>query len=162
MATEKNFQSTDPAAPADARNVIWQVDPTAAGTDASTGQPYFDTSAYMPDMVGDTGSGGSDGLVPAPPSGSAAAQKFLKADGTWAVPAGGGGSGFVQETLAGTLNGINKIFTSTFAPNPPASAIAYLNGVEQDQTRWITLSGSTWTFTVAPKATDFIRAIYTH
>lgn len=86
MATEKNFQATDPAAPAGARNVTWQVDGTAAGTDATTGQSYFNTSAYMTDMVGDSGSGGADGLVPAPPAGSAAAGKFLKADGTFAVP----------------------------------------------------------------------------
>jgi hypothetical protein len=38
-------------------------------------------------MVGDTGSGGAAGIVPAPPAGSAAAGKFLKADGTFAVPA---------------------------------------------------------------------------
>jgi hypothetical protein len=42
----------------------------------------------VPAMVGDTGSGGSAGLVPAPPAGSAAAGKFLKADGTFAVPPG--------------------------------------------------------------------------
>jgi len=40
-------------------------------------------------MVGDSGSGGTAGLVPAAPSGSAAAGKFLKADGTFAVPPGG-------------------------------------------------------------------------
>ena len=43
-------------------------------------------------MVGDTGSGGVAGSVPAPGAGTAAAGKFLKADGTWAVPAGGSGS----------------------------------------------------------------------
>jgi hypothetical protein len=35
-------------------------------------------------MVGDSGSGGTKGLVPAPASGDAAARKFLMADGTWA------------------------------------------------------------------------------
>jgi hypothetical protein len=41
-------------------------------------------------MVGDTGSGGTHGLVPAPGAGDAAALKFLKADGTWeSVPASG-------------------------------------------------------------------------
>lgn len=39
-------------------------------------------------MVGDSGSGGTKGLVPAPASGDAAAGKFLKADGTFAVPPG--------------------------------------------------------------------------
>ena len=42
------------------------------------------------DMVGDSGSGGVEGLVPAPAAGDAAASKFLKADGSWAVPSGGG------------------------------------------------------------------------
>lgn len=36
-------------------------------------------------MVGDSGSGGTKGLVPAPGAGDAAANKFLKADATWAA-----------------------------------------------------------------------------
>lgn len=54
-------------------------------------------------MVGDSGSGGTKGLVPAPAAGDAAAAKFLKADGTWAAPSGGGSS---------TLNN----FAATTAP----------------------------------------------
>jgi hypothetical protein len=50
MATEKNFQATDPTAPAGAINGVWQVDPTASGTDATTGQSYFDTSVYGPNV----------------------------------------------------------------------------------------------------------------
>src|SRR3954468_22471552 len=41
-------------------------------------------------FTGDSGSGGAKGAVPAPASGDAAAGKFLKADATWAVPAGSG------------------------------------------------------------------------
>lgn len=41
-------------------------------------------------FVGDSGSGGTKGLVPAPASGDAAANKFLKADGTFAAPSGSG------------------------------------------------------------------------
>lgn len=37
-------------------------------------------------FIGDTGFGGYIGAVPAPAAGDAAAGKFLKADGTWAVP----------------------------------------------------------------------------
>ena len=48
-------------------------------------------TAELNAMVGDTGSGGTKGLVPAPAAGDAAAGKFLKADGSYAVPAGGGG-----------------------------------------------------------------------
>lgn len=49
-------------------------------------------------MVGDSGAGGTKGAVPAPAAGDAAAGKFLKADGTWAVPSGGGGSGWSTGT----------------------------------------------------------------
>lgn len=40
----------------------------------------------VPEFVGDTGTGGIAGLVPAPAAGDTAADKFLKADKTWAVP----------------------------------------------------------------------------
>lgn len=49
-------------------------------------------AADLPAMVGDSGSGGTKGAAPAPGTGDAAAGKFLKADGTWAVPSGGSGS----------------------------------------------------------------------
>jgi len=45
------------------------------------------TTAILNAMVGDSGSGGTKGLAPAPASGDTAAGKFLKANGTWAVPA---------------------------------------------------------------------------
>lgn len=50
-------------------------------------------TAELNAVVGDSGSGGTKGLVPAPGSGDAAAGKFLKADGTFAVPATGGTGG---------------------------------------------------------------------
>ena len=46
-------------------------------------------TALLDAMVGDAGSGGAKGLVPAPATGDAT--KFLKGDGTWGMPAGGGG-----------------------------------------------------------------------
>lgn len=42
------------------------------------------------DFVGDSGSGGTKGLVPAPSAGDST--KYLKGDGTWGTVAGGGGS----------------------------------------------------------------------
>lgn len=71
----------------------------AAGTykmrvTASTGDPEDATAAQatagLNAMVGDSGSGGTKGLVPAPAAGDAAAGKFLKADGTWVAPSSGG------------------------------------------------------------------------
>lgn len=47
------------------------------------------TTKYIDNFVGDSGSGGVSGLVPAPAAGDASAGKFLKADGTWAVAGGG-------------------------------------------------------------------------
>lgn len=47
-------------------------------------------AATLPAVVGDSGAGGTKGLVPAPGAGDAAAGKFLKADGTFAVPPGAG------------------------------------------------------------------------
>lgn len=43
-------------------------------------------ATIIPAVVGDAGSGGVKGLVPAPAAGDAAAEKYLNADGTWGVP----------------------------------------------------------------------------
>lgn len=56
-------------------------------------------AADLPAMVGDSGTGGTKGAVPAPAAGDAAAAKFLKADGTWAVPAGGSGSSHFHDPV---------------------------------------------------------------
>lgn len=53
--------------------------------------PVFASSFYsftISNFIGDSGAGGVKGLVPAPAAGDAAAGKFLKADGTWAVAGG--------------------------------------------------------------------------
>lgn len=65
---------------------------TTAGTGAPEDLTGAQATALLSAMVGDSGSGGTKGLVPAPASGDAAAGKFLKADGTWSAPAGGGSS----------------------------------------------------------------------
>lgn len=78
-----------PAPPAGKTNIKWQADPP--------GTTPREVSAYMPLLVGDgvgspPTSGGVSGAVPAPAIGDAAAGKFLKADATWAVPPGSGGT----------------------------------------------------------------------
>jgi hypothetical protein len=65
---------------------------------------------------GDTGSGGSQGLVPPPPAGAAAAAKFLKADSTWAVATVSG--------LGSALQAGNNLTDV----NSPATALANLSG----------------------------------
>lgn len=77
----------------------------------STGAPEDATAteatALLDAMVGDSGSGGTKGLVPAPGSGDAAAGKFLKADGAWTVVTGFiPTSAFVSQWGGGALGAI--------------------------------------------------------
>lgn len=62
--------------------------PTVKGRSSSTGAPQdlsmSTLSGMLPVVIADTGSGGTQGLVPAPTSGSSAAKKFLRADASWA------------------------------------------------------------------------------
>jgi hypothetical protein len=56
-------------------------------------------------MVGDSGSGGVKGLVPAPAPGAAAVGQYLKADGTWSVPPGSGIAQLTGDITAGPGSG---------------------------------------------------------
>ncbi len=58
---------------------------TTSGTSDPEDLTATQATAMLNAMVGDSGSGGTKGLVPAPAAGDTAASKFLKADGTWAV-----------------------------------------------------------------------------
>ena len=81
LAITINRNSTTPAPPSGRQNIVFADD---------GGSPTVNFSATDPLMVGDSGSGGTAGNVPAPPAGSAAANKMLRADGTWAVPTAAG------------------------------------------------------------------------
>lgn len=61
---------------------------TTAGTGNPEDMTATQSTALLNNMVGDSGSGGTKGLAPAPGAGDAAAGKFLKADATYAVPPG--------------------------------------------------------------------------
>jgi hypothetical protein len=85
------------------------TDGNPAVFDGATGKiikerTFTQFTASLIAMVGDSGSGGIKGLVPAPAIGDAAAVKFLKADGTWAVPAGTGAftAASTTDVLTGT------------------------------------------------------------
>jgi hypothetical protein len=58
---------------------------TTAGTGEVERLTAAQAAAMLPALVGDAGSGGTKGLVPAPAAGDAAAGKVLKADGTWGL-----------------------------------------------------------------------------
>lgn len=62
--------------------------------------------SLLTNFVGDTGSGGTAGLVPAPAVGDAAAGKVLKADGTWA-------SGRLSVQAASGVNLFNTVYHAT-------------------------------------------------
>lgn len=66
--------------------------------------------SVLPALVGDSGSGGTAGIVPAPGVGDAAAGKYLAADGSWATPAGSGnvaGPGTSTDNALALFDGVN-------------------------------------------------------
>lgn len=75
---------------------------TTAGTGVPEDLTAGQATALLNAMVGDSGSGGTKGLVPAPAAGDAAALKFLKADSTWAAPTSGPTNGTAVATTSGT------------------------------------------------------------
>lgn len=68
----------------------------------------------MPTFVGDSGSGGIKGAVPAPAAGDAAAGKFLSADGTFDTPGGTGASTSNQYLVLSAAGDLTqqRIFTA--------------------------------------------------
>jgi hypothetical protein len=82
-----------------------------AGTGPPTDLTATQATAILNAVVGDSGSGGTKGLVPAPAAGDAAAGRFLKADGTFAVPPSG--SGDVVGPASATDNAVARYNTTT-------------------------------------------------
>lgn len=65
-----------------------------------------------------------------------------------------------NETPAGTLDGVNAVFTLANTPAPTVAIRLYVNGVRQLQGTNFTLAGNTITFTTAPLSTDILRSFY--
>jgi hypothetical protein len=82
-------------------------------------------TALLNAVVGDSGSGGTKGLVPAPAAGDAAAGKVLGAGGGWVVP----GSGTVTSVSLTTTGGIAGSVT-----NPTTTPAVTITGI--DCGRW--------------------------
>lgn len=106
-------------------------------------------TAILNTMVGDSGSGGTKGLVGAPASGDAAAGKFWKADGTWATPTAGfsnpmttggdiiyGGASGVATRLANGSSG--QVLTSAGGTSAPtwASIFSSWSGHFESNSSW--------------------------
>lgn len=99
---------------------------TAGAGDTEELTPTQATS-LLNNLVGDAGAGGTKGLVPAPAAGDAAANKFLKADGTWTA-AGAPSSGI--EILAKDFTNHATVGTTEetlFTYNLPAGKLAVDN-----------------------------------
>ncbi len=101
----------------------------ATGGDTAASITGAAATALLSNVVGDTGTGGTKGLVPAPASGDAAAGKFLKADGTWAT-AGGGSAANPTASITGTaINGVAVTFMRSDAAPAIASGAALTSPV---------------------------------
>lgn len=90
-------------------------------------------TALLDTFVGDSGTGGVQGLVPAPPPGAAAAGMALFADGTWQVPTGGGATytAGIGLLLTGTEFALNATLgMSTFLAAPTSANLAAAMGDE--------------------------------
>lgn len=82
---------------------------TTAGTGNVEDLSATQATAILNAFTGDSGSGGVKGLVPAPAAGDAAANKFLKADGTWATAGGGSAT----PTIFGSRSSPRSIVAAT-------------------------------------------------
>ena len=94
------------------------------------------TDIAVPDMVGDSGSGGTHGLVPAPGAGDAAAGKFLKASGAFAIPptmigdsGSGGTAGYAPAPGAGDHAAGKYLDAGGGYSNPGSNPAAFNTGL---------------------------------
>lgn len=114
---------------------------------AGTGDPEdlssTQATSLLNNFVGDSGSGGTKGLVPAPGIGDAT--KYLKGDGTWATVAGGG-SGTVTSVSVVSANGL----TGTVATPTTTPAITLATSVTG------VLKGNGTAISAASAGTDYV------
>lgn len=108
----------------------------------------------------DTFTSSLKGLAPASGGGTS---NFLRADGTWAAPAGGGGGGntqiYIDQTpdngtygiLSGSVNGTNTVFTVSQGVYITGSLVIMLDGVLLTQGAsqdWVETTPASGTFTL--------------
>lgn len=82
---------------------------TTSGSGAPEDLTGTQATALLDAFMGDSGSGGVKGLVPAPASGDGAAGKVLYADGTWAEPPGATGG---ESNTASNLGAGEGVFSA--------------------------------------------------
>jgi hypothetical protein len=148
LANTAYLSNSTPAAPSGTIAVDFQDD---------GGSPTVNISANVPIMVGDSGSGGSAGVAPAPPAGSAAAGKYLSAGGGYSAPPGAFGGTFVDELI--TVSGTSGTLSHT-----PATLVGFFKNGQRltalTGTPEFTISGASITLTTAGVSTDVFEAVY--
>ena len=127
----------EPTALVPQSRLISTTTPVTGGGDLSA-----DRTIAVSEMTGDSGGGGTKGLIPAPPAGSAAAGKFFKADGTYALPptsgapfsgrTGDGSTGHVKSALTYAYGGGAVSLHFWFKPN----AVPSSPGTNKWQAEW--------------------------
>lgn len=85
----------------------------------------------------------------------------LRADFSTA-PCGGAGGSMVRDTMTGSVNGSNRVFTLAASPSPSDSLMIYRNGILQRPGVDFDRAGTTVTFLVAatPQVGDLLESRY--
>lgn len=138
MANVKISALTADTAPTADDLVVTVNDPS--GTPATRKATITNFTKAIPAVIGDSGSGGTKGLVPAPGAGDAAANKFLHADGTFKAPTGsgsiGGSTGATDNRAlrADGTGGVTVQSSSLTIPDDAATTeVGYLNIPQNSQ-----------------------------
>lgn len=139
----------------------------SAGTGDPTDLTATQATAILNAFVGDSGSGGTKGLVPAPASGDAAANKFLKADGNWADPSGTLAADFISDLSTVTPQDVDHVAIADASDSGNAKK-ALISGIKTPTIRSLTttdtvaitddilfVSGSAFTLTMYDAATGY-------
>ena len=140
---------------------------TLEGTDAAGtarpptghGSDHTDGTDDAPDLVGDSGAGGTHGLAPAPAAGDTAAGKYLDADGTWTVPPAGETwldssfwqHGYVVPLSAGAMSGDGIEATAPVENDATASIGSDHNGLYFQQNTAAAAGSDAETYSGAPQ-----------
>lgn len=111
------FSLFKPAAPSGSVNLPFQYDVNG---------PNVTVSVSAPVLVGDSGTGGTAGLAPAPAAGDGAAKKWLKATGAWLA--------IVASDLAGAVFGASGASHSAGAVPDPGSSAGTTRYLREDAT----------------------------
>lgn len=108
---------------------------SAAPLDLTTAQ----ATAMLDNFVGDSGTGGTKGLVPAPAAGDAAANKYLKASGSWSA------------ITSADMKNLNSVTGTRTSPQSVTAGTAIAPSTTATvQTFWLQGSGGPVTVTANP------------